>query len=337
MGSLPQGYSMQSITLGDVPRLAQFANAYVRRFTGRNAMSEKRMELMLSAPGMDLAESARVILDSAGDLAGAGFVFHRDPHVSVHAFGLVGEAYLGLGIGRCLHSWMFERAQSAVEIAPKDARVVIRQNTFDGDKAAEAFLEAADYVQTRHYWRMSIELREPPPLPDWPDGLALASFDPERDLEEIVHASRDAFRDHYGMVASSFEAEAERTRHWIERDPTFDPSLQSLAHAPADGAIAGFCLCAAHDAGDVTTGYVQSLGVRRAWRRRGLGRALLLHAFGVFRQRGKESVALHVDSQSLTGATRLYESVGMRVDELSHTYELELRPGTDITTKAVAD
>ncbi len=337
MDILPPGYSMQPITLGDVPRLARFANAHARRFTGRDAMSEKRMELMLSVPGMELAESARLVLDRAGNVAGAGFVFHRDPHVTIHAWGLVHEAHLGVGIGRCLHDWIIERARAVVGMAPDDARVVVLQNTFDGDAAAEAFLEAADYAQTRHYWRMLIELREPPAPPEWPDGLALAALDPERDLEAVVRASREAFQDHYGTVVGSFEAEVERTRHWIERDPTFDPSLQFLVSAIEAGEIAGFCFCAPHDAGDATTAYVQALGVRPAWRRRGLGRALLLHAFGEFHRRGVDKVALHVDAQSLTGATRLYESVGMRVDELSHTYELELRPGTDLTTKALGD
>ena len=40
---------------------------------------------------------------------------------------------------------------------------------------------------------------------------------------------------------------------------------------------------------------------------------MLLHSFGVFWRRGLKAVALGVDSESLTGATRLYESVGMRV------------------------
>lgn len=333
MNSAPRGYSMQSITLDDVPRLARFSNAYARRFTGRDGMSEKRMKLMLSAPGLNLAESARLVLDPDESVAGAGFVFHRDPHVMVFAWGLVDEAHLGIGIGRCLHAWILERSHMAVDLAPKDTRVVLVQNTFDGDEDAEAFLEAAGYSQTRHYWRMAVELNGPPAAARWPDGIAPADFNAERDLESIVRASRDAFRDHYGMVAGSFEEEVKRTRHWIEQDPSFDPSLQFLACAVEDGAVVGFCFCAPNDAGDDTTGYVQSLGVRPAWRKRGLGRALLLRAFGEFHQRGTNQVALHVDSQSLTGATHLYESVGMQITELSHRYELEIRPGIDLTAK----
>jgi ribosomal protein S18 acetylase RimI-like enzyme len=58
---------------------------------------------------------------------------------------------------------------------------------------------------------------------------------------------------------------------------------------------------------------VGELGVLRPWRRRGLGRALLLQAFAAFRERGLGRAGLGVDAESLTGAHRLYESAGMRV------------------------
>ena len=61
-------------------------------------------------------------------------------------------------------------------------------------------------------------------------------------------------------------------------------------------------------------GLVGALGVRRAWRGRGLGRALLLHTFGEFHRRGTGRVTLGVDSSNPTGATQLYESVGMHVE-----------------------
>ncbi len=335
MNSLARGYSMQSVTMADTSRLTRLANEYAHRWSGRDAITEEHLRVMLSSPGFDLATSARLILDPDGALVAAGLVFHRDPHVTVHAWGLVGEAHQRLGIGRCLHDWILERSQTTLGMAPAGARVVIHQNTFDGDEAAEAFLQDAGYTQTRHYWRMLIEFDASPRAPEWPGDLALVEFDPERDLEASVHASWDAFQDHYGFVAGSIEDEFERTRHRIEADPDYDPSLWFLAK---DGdEIAGLCFCSPKEAGDDTTGYVQALGVRPAWRRRGLGRAFLLHSFGEFHRRGRAKVALHVDGQSLTGATRLYESAGMHVDELSHEYELELRPGIELAVKGSAD
>ena len=60
-------------------------------------------------------------------------------------------------------------------------------------------------------------------------------------------------------------------------------------------------------------GWVSSLAVRDAWRRRGIGEALLRAAFARFRERGMTTVVLNVDRDNTTGATRLYERAGMRL------------------------
>jgi mycothiol synthase len=75
------------------------------------------------------------------------------------------------------------------------------------------------------------------------------------------------------------------------------------------------------------TGWISTLGVRRPWRRRGLGQALLLTAFNEFYRRGEKIVALSVDAASQTGATRLYERAGMCVYQEFTLYEKELRHG----------
>jgi ribosomal protein S18 acetylase RimI-like enzyme len=61
-------------------------------------------------------------------------------------------------------------------------------------------------------------------------------------------------------------------------------------------------------------GYLGALGVRRPWRGRGYGRALLLYSFREFRLRGMSRATLGVDAANPTGATALYESVGMHVE-----------------------
>jgi mycothiol synthase len=72
-------------------------------------------------------------------------------------------------------------------------------------------------------------------------------------------------------------------------------------------------------------GWVRVLGVRQAWRRRGVGLALLQHVFACFYERGMATVGLGVDAASPTGATRLYERAGMHLYEDLDTYERVLR------------
>ena len=74
-------------------------------------------------------------------------------------------------------------------------------------------------------------------------------------------------------------------------------------------------------------GWIGTLAVRPAWRRRGLGRALLLEGFRRFAASGESHVALGVDSENPSGATRLYESVGMRVLWRADVWRKVLRAG----------
>ncbi len=74
------------------------------------------------------------------------------------------------------------------------------------------------------------------------------------------------------------------------------------------------------------TAWVNILAVRRPWRRQGLGMALLRQAFGEFYRRGIRQVALGVDAENITGATRLYARAGMRVTRQYARYEKMLRP-----------
>ena len=84
-------------------------------------------------------------------------------------------------------------------------------------------------------------------------------------------------------------------------------------------------------------GWVNQLCVRKPWRRKGLGMALLLTSFNEFYRRGKKRAGLGVDATSLTHATRLYEKAGMHVTGKYDTYELELRPGKDLMTKTLSE
>ncbi|HYU58389.1 MAG TPA: GNAT family N-acetyltransferase [Actinomycetota bacterium] len=59
-------------------------------------------------------------------------------------------------------------------------------------------------------------------------------------------------------------------------------------------------------------GWIAELGVRPAWRDRGIGVALLRASFARFARLGLREALLSVDSENATGATCLYERVGMR-------------------------
>jgi ribosomal protein S18 acetylase RimI-like enzyme len=113
----------------------------------------------------------------------------------------------------------------------------------------------------------------------------------------------------------------------------FDPTLLFLA---MDGdEIAGVNICRPHAYNDREVGWVGTLGVRRPWRKQGIGLALLRHSFNEFYRRGYRKVGLGVDAQNLTGALHLYETAGMHVHRAFDQYEKELRPGTEFSVESL--
>ena len=335
MSKYPEGYVVRPVRLDDVDALAVYANEYLQFVGSGETIDPGRLAGQLSSPGFDLETSSVAVFTPEGRPVASAFVMDfADPPVCVNGSAMVHPDHQGKGLGTAMHGWMRTRASEAIDRVPEGVRVLLSQTALDTDRTTLAFLRLQGYDDTRHFWRMEIRFDGPPLAPSWPKGIEIRQLDPERDLVAAVEAGSAAFSDHYGHVETPLEERLGRRRHRMKSDPTYDPGLEFLAW---DGdQVAGFVYAAPQHGSDKTMGYIPSLGVLRPWRKRGLGLALLQHAFHVLHDRGKAGVALHVDAQSLTGATRLYEKAGMHVAELSHEFTLELRPGVDMRTTQVA-
>jgi ribosomal protein S18 acetylase RimI-like enzyme len=72
-------------------------------------------------------------------------------------------------------------------------------------------------------------------------------------------------------------------------------------------------------------GYTENIAVRRAWRRRGIARALIATSLRILKERGMEEAALGVDTQNPSGALQLYESLGYRIVKQYLTYRKKMK------------
>ena len=137
----------------------------------------------------------------------------------------------------------------------------------------------------------------------------------EMAIHDVLH---EAFAEHFALTVEPFD------RWWSqwEVDPLFDPSLFLLAEAGDAGAVGVAC-----DFVDEGIGWIGDLGVRLAWRGRGIGRALLGASFDAFRARGLDSARLNVDAENETRAADLYRSVGMGEHRRYLVFEKPLGPG----------
>jgi ribosomal protein S18 acetylase RimI-like enzyme len=74
----------------------------------------------------------------------------------------------------------------------------------------------------------------------------------------------------------------------------------------------------------VRAGRISSVGVLKAYRRRGIGARLMLHGLETLKAKGMTKAILHVDDYNPTKALTLYEKVGFRVKKKDFTYERKL-------------
>ncbi len=264
--------------------------------------------------GFNVERDVFVVETRDGRLVGSE-EFYNEPN-RLKADGCVHPEFRGLGIGSSLLEKMTERAQDEIELAASDARVCIQTFMNNRDEAGHILLRANGYSPVRYFWRMEVKLLEAPAPVDFPAGIELRPFIKDEHATAVWQADNEIFHDHWGSHEFTLEEWSKKSSN-----PNFDPALWMVAW---DGdELAGFSQNRLRQG----IGWVGTIGVRRPWRNKGMGIALLRHTFAEFYKRGTTIIGLGVDSANLTGATKVYERAGMSVASEHALYEKELKAG----------
>lgn len=332
---LPRDFTTRGATLDDVEASIEMYNLWSQKVIGEDEITDiEAIRNEWKSPGFNPAEDIRLVFSPDETLVGYIEAWTTaKPPVHPWLWGRVHPDYSGLGIGTWMLNWAEKRSLKALDELDPKLRFAPRVGVYEQAKDSQKLFSDFGYKHLRSSYDMLIEMDEAPPIPDWPEGLTIRTYNPETDAEAVYRADTDAFRDHFGFVEEPFEEGFERFKHFMTGGTDFDPSLWYLA---IDGdEVAGICLCRPSSYEDPDMGHVSSLGVRRPWRKRGLGLAFLLHAFGEYYRRGKRKVNLGVDAENLTGALRLYKKAGMHIDKQFNIYEKEIRPGLEISVQSL--
>ncbi len=336
--NLPAEFTARPGTMDDLTAVVDLLNTYSQHYLGIQGFTTSTQKNEWTTPKFNPETDIRLVFNSQGGLVGYIEVWTiSNPPVHPWVWGRVHPDFVGQGIGTYLLDWGEKRSMQAIPLCPKDARVSYRLGTVSTIEPPKHLYQAFGLKLIRHYFRMLIEMDAPPPEPFWPSGITIRTpKEAATEIEAIYRVDNEAFKDHFGHVEQPFEQGLAEFSHWFLNDENHnDISLWFLA---MDGdEIVGIALCLRKDAEDETCGHVDSLAVRRPWRRKGIGLALLQHAFGEYYRRGFRRVSLGVDAQNLSGALRLYEKAGMHVDRQFDLYEKELRPGREIGVESLDD
>jgi mycothiol synthase len=267
--------------------------------------------------GFNVESDVFVVETLDGRLVGSEEFYNESGHYKLKADGCVYPEFRGLGIGSSLLEKIVVRAQAEMKLAAPDVRVFIQSLVNNKDEAGHNLLRNNGYSPVRYHWRMEIKLQEAPTTVTFPAGIELRPFIKDEHAVAVWQADNEAFRDHWGSHDRTFE----EWSHGKFGNPNFDPTLWMIAWDGSE--VAGF----SQNRFRKGIGWIGTIAVRRPWRKKGLGIALIRQTFGEFYKRGMTTISLGVDSANLTGATRLYERAGMYVAGEFALYEKELRTG----------
>jgi mycothiol synthase len=302
---LLSGYRLRPPTRDDLAAVADVLAADDLDDAGEVVLDTGFLQGQWERPGFALVSDAWIAVGPDGTAVAYGQVTRDEPDVA-GSWGVVHPAHRGRGLGSALLDRIEARAPA---LLPPDVREPKLRNAINaGDEAAAGMLRARGLRPVRHFWHMRIDLpapadhEGPAPAPDARSPVTVTALRSTAELR-AVHAVVDtAFEDHWGHESQPFDA-------WVEdfaSGSSYDPDLWRLAWRGERlvGALTASILA--------DRGWVNLLGVERESRGRGVAALLLRDAFAGFASRGVASVYLAVDAQNPTGATALYERVGMR-------------------------
>lgn len=275
----------------------------------------------MSVPSYNAEKNAFIVEDAGGRLIGFVDVDYVAETGRAWSDTVVLPDYRGRGIEaqlfRLAEDRVYERARE--DGTPPHVPIYVLRSTTLTDAYTIDLLRGDDYFHIRSSYRMAIDLQGEIDVPPLPDGIELRPFDLEQHAHALYEANMDSFSEHWGFTRDEYE---DWKQYTLER-PGHDYSLWLIAW---DGdAIAGMALNRPFGEHEPDKAYVQTLGVLKPWRKRGLGFALLKRSFKLFQDRGFARASLGVDAANTTNAVALYERAGMHVHQQYVTYRKMLR------------
>jgi mycothiol synthase len=264
-----------------------------------------------------------ILAEINGELIGysRGFWFIEGENRS-YVYGISGyliPTWRRQGKGRVLLLWVENRLRKIALAHPADLPKYFQAHVTQHKVGLAAMLEKEGYQAVRYFDEMLRPNLDNLPQFPLPDGLEVRLV-PSKYYRLIWEANHEAMQDHWGVIAKT-EADYQA---WLNDPALFQPHLWQVAWDILTDQIAGQVLTEIDHLQNEKfarkRGYTENISVRRPWRRQGLARALIARSLAIQREHGMTESALSVDSENLSGATRVFEECGFRMAKRATTY-----------------
>ncbi len=226
----------------------------------------------------------------------------------VVASGGVLASHRGQGIGRGL-------LMACINFASTTGASFLHTESPHQDDAAGRLLESLGFAVVRRYWQMRWEGQQAP-MARLPAGFYMRSFCLGQDEEALTELQNAAFSHNWGFCPNTVEEVSARVRH-----KRCDP--QGIIFVTDGSRLAGYNWTLRAASAGQAVGWIFMTGIHPDYRRRRLGRAIVLAGMEYLKSRGVDCIELDVDEQNLP-ARSLYQSIGFRKVGQTLWYEKRL-------------
>jgi mycothiol synthase len=267
-----------------------------------------------------------VLAEAAGRVVGYGRTWWENEQKGDRVYSLfvnLEPDWRGRGIRRAILRWLEARAGTLAEAHPPETNKLLQAWSSEHEDDWKRILESEGYGIVRWEYEMVRDLADeirPAPLPE---GIEIRPVT-DADAETIFAAAAEAFADHWG-VTSWFDANS--LAEWRE-SPTWNPALWKIAWDGDEvvGTVMNYIDEKENAEYDRKRGYTEAICVRKAWRGRGIAKALITESMEMHKAMGMTETAHGVDTQNPTGALQLYEGLGYRPRKTFYSFRKLLRP-----------
>jgi len=317
MTALPDGWATRRPTLDDVPEILRLAHASDIAAVGEPDFTVDDVREALTGPNTDPAEDCWVALDERGEIV--GWAYLDNPTASDREFV---EVYVwpqrGEPAQQTLLDLLLARVAERAKIFGHD-QVTVRAGAIPTEQQWISVLTGAGFEFLKQHARMGMSLEGvSDTAPEPPAGVTVRPVDAtdEAELRRFHATIEEAFHD-TDHLATDYET----WLHGVNAESSV--SYDEWFVGEVDGEWAGV-LQSSDSTADDGEGWVKYLAVLRAYRRRGVGEALLRRAFAAYAGKGRSKAGLGVDMANPTRAARLYRAVGMTPKYEANIYQRPL-------------
>ena len=220
-----------------------------------------------------------------------------------------------------LKSEIFPWAEARMRQVAQERNVAVKLISGARNDQSDRLSAIEDYgfKVGRYFITMERSLSEFLPKPEFPEGFTV-SQGAQKNSTAWVELFNQTFANHWNhndMTVGQIQDELAQTY--------YNPKLDLVAISP-DGTLAAFCYSHVKPSSDKSTAIslINVLGVRPAFRRIGLGKAILLAGMHQLKAEAVDRAMLYVDADNIYSALRLYQAVGFQEVSTQIAYSKKL-------------